>query len=422
MTKGIVGIQNIFGAGGIGQSAMIDLEMYKKASETVASAIEVVSISVGSNHTLAIIDGKVYAWGYNNYGQLGDGTTTTKNTPTLVNAVSGESSLFGKTPVAVSAGSLFSLCLCSDGTVHAWGANNVNQLGDGTTTQRTKPVAIATDGVLSGKSIKNISAGTAQGGCVDSNGVAYAWGDNTYNNLGDGTTTQRAKAVAVATDTSLNGLVVSKISMGYYGGHCVTTNGRCHGWGVNGDARIGDGTTTQRAKPVLVSNATSLSGKTVTDVSDRYDHTVFLCSDGTLHACGTQYSSGNLGDGATGTQNRPVAVATDGVLSGKIITKMCAGVNNGGNCVDSNGVAYGWGYGGGYTIGDGSNANRTKPVATATDTTLNGKTVVGISTNSECTIFICSDGTIHGCGSNTSSQIGDGTNSVRSKPVATTMP
>src|SRR5665213_1602411 len=93
----------------------------------------VVSIAAGASHSLALKnDGTVWAWGDNGAGELGDGTTTQRNTPLQVSGLTGV--------VAVAAGHFHSLAVKSDGTVWAWGDNNSGDLGDGTTTQRDTPV------------------------------------------------------------------------------------------------------------------------------------------------------------------------------------------------------------------------------------------------------------------------------------------
>ena len=82
------------------------------------------------------------AWGFNSYGQLGDNTTTSRPVPVVVNTAAGVSALFGKTAVAIAAGAEYSLALCADGTVAAWGYNYGGQLGDNTTMNRFVPVAV----------------------------------------------------------------------------------------------------------------------------------------------------------------------------------------------------------------------------------------------------------------------------------------
>ena len=98
-------------------------------------------IAAGGLHTVALkSDGTVWAWGYNGYGQLGDGTTTNRLTPVQVSSLSGVT--------AIAAGVYHTLALKSDGTVWAWGYNGDGRLGDGTTTNRTTPVQVSS---LSGR-------------------------------------------------------------------------------------------------------------------------------------------------------------------------------------------------------------------------------------------------------------------------------
>ncbi len=91
------------------------------------------TLTASAFHSLALkSDGTVWAWGWNGYGQLGDGTTTSRYTPVQVSGLTGV--------VAIAAGYYHSLALKSDGTVWAWGRNVYGQLGDGTTTSRYTPV------------------------------------------------------------------------------------------------------------------------------------------------------------------------------------------------------------------------------------------------------------------------------------------
>ena len=133
----------------------------------------IVSISAGYlRHNLAVkADGTVWAWGENDYGQLGDSTTMWRNLPVQVPG------LTGVVQVVVSWGS--SYALKSDGTVYAWGANYAGQLGDGTTTDRWTPVQVSG---LTG--VKAIAAGSLHGAVLKTDGTVWGWGDNEYSPLG----------------------------------------------------------------------------------------------------------------------------------------------------------------------------------------------------------------------------------------------
>ena len=140
---------------------------------------DVIRISAGYYHSLALkSDGTAWAWGDNDNGQLGDGTTDQRLTPVQVDT----SELF----VSISAGGFHSLALKADGTVWGWGNNDYGQLGDGTTDQRLTPVQTNTSEVFTA-----ISAGGFHSLALKSDGTAWAWGDNGNGQLGDGTTDQR---------------------------------------------------------------------------------------------------------------------------------------------------------------------------------------------------------------------------------------
>ena len=136
------------------------------------------TIAAGWHHTVAVkSDGTLWAWGYNFYGQLGDGTTINRNMPVQVSGG-------GNTWVGIAAGGYHTVALKSDGSLWAWGYNFPGQLGDGTTINRNMPVQVSRGG--------NTWVGIAAGGyhtvALKSDGTPWAWGLNNYGQLGDGTT------------------------------------------------------------------------------------------------------------------------------------------------------------------------------------------------------------------------------------------
>ena len=108
---------------------------YSKTPVQASGLTDVIAIACGAYHAVALRDdATVWAWGSNEYGQLGDGTTTDRNTPVEVSGLTNV--------IAISCGNRHSIALKSDGTVWAWGRNNKSQLGDGTTEDRYTPVKV----------------------------------------------------------------------------------------------------------------------------------------------------------------------------------------------------------------------------------------------------------------------------------------
>lgn len=188
---------NYYGQFGIGVNGGGDqpLGITTVAGEPTPSTIQqpvrvtnlsyVTAISSGLKHCMALkSDGTVWAWGDNEWGQLGNGTTTDRFVPTQVNNLSGI--------IAIAAGHYHSLALKSDGTVWAWGDNESGELGTGNTVNSYIPVKI---NELTG--IKAIAAGEAHSMALTSNGKVWTWGNNESGQTGNGTVGSRDNPAVV---------------------------------------------------------------------------------------------------------------------------------------------------------------------------------------------------------------------------------
>jgi hypothetical protein len=250
---------------------------------------KVTQIATSDHHSLALTsDGKVYGWGWNIQGQLGDGSTTNISIPVAVDMTG---VLAGKTATHVATSYYHSLALTSDGKVYGWGENNYGQLGDGSTTTRHTPTAVDMTGALAGKTVTRVAANSDHSLALTSDGKVYGWGYNNYGQLGDGLTTDNPVPTAVDMTGALAGKTVTQIAAGYYHSLALTSDGKVYSWGDNSYSQLGDGSTTTRHTPTAVDMTTFALGP--------YDFTVML--DG-------QYCT----DLSTGADNITTNFAPDG--------------------------------------------------------------------------------------------------------------
>ncbi|QIK63863.1 hypothetical protein G7068_12160 [Leucobacter viscericola] len=266
------------------------------------SGVKFTRITTGYNHTVAQgDDGNTYAWGLNASGQLGDGSNTDRNVPELVQASSQVKF------TQVEAGYNQTLAVGTDGNTYAWGQNSSGQLGDGTTTDRNVPGLVQTP---SGVAFTQIAAGGISALAVGDDGNTYAWGSNGYGQLGDGTTAQRIVPTPVQ---SPSGVTFTQISAGSYSSAALGDDGNAYGWGNNFYGRLGDGTSTQREVPTLAQLPSGVTFKRITAATD---FTTAVGADGNVYAWG-QYTYGRLGDGiATASRKVPGVVPTNDVVTG----------------------------------------------------------------------------------------------------------
>ncbi|MEV5571818.1 Ig-like domain repeat protein [Spirillospora sp. NPDC052269] len=269
--------------------------------------VTITQISAGSFQSMALTsDGRVLAWGQNNLGQLGDGTTITRPAPVLVALP------LDVTITQISSGSQHNLGLTSDGRVLSWGWNSSGQLGDGTTTQRLTPVPVA---LPPGVTIDQIDSGYYHNLALTSDGHVLGWGDNYYGAVGDGSTTQRNSPVPVALPP---GVTITQVSAGYYQSLALASNGQVLAWGYNEFGQLGDGTTTERLTPVPVALP---GGVTVTQISAGWGHSLALTSHGRVLGWGGN-DDGALGDGTTVNRYTPVFMEAP---PGHAVTEVSAG-------------------------------------------------------------------------------------------------
>jgi len=295
------------------------------------------AIVVGNHHSCALTDsGGLKCWGLNTSGQLGDGTTTQRNTPVDVSGLTSGVS-------AIAAGTTHTCALTTAGGLKCWGNNSLGQLGDGTYTAKYTPVDVS--GLTSGAS--TITAGYSHTCALTTVGGLKCWGWNVSGQLGDGTTTNRNTPVDVS------GLAsgVSAIAAGTYHTCALSTAGGLKCWGQNTSGQLGDGTNTARYTPVDVSGLAS----GVSAIAAGNYHTCALTTAGGLKCWGNN-SQYQLGDGTTTPRNTPTDVS--GLASGVSAnaagyTHTCALTTAGGlKCWGNN--TYG-------QLGDGTNTDRHTP-------------------------------------------------------------
>jgi alpha-tubulin suppressor-like RCC1 family protein len=360
-------------------------------SPTAASIAGVTAISAGGRHTCALFgNGSVKCWGGNGEGELGDGTNQDSSVPVAVTGL-------GSPVQAIDAGGDHTCALTSAGGVECWGLNSSGQLGDGTTHDRSVPVAVS--GLASG--VTAITAGANHTCALTDTGAVECWGFNLRGQVGVATNADTSTPLVVSgLDRSVQAIVA-----GDYHTCALMTSGAVYCWGADEASELGDGKTDDRSTPVAVAG---LAGG-VTAISAGYQHTCALTGAGGVECWGFYFLSLSR-NGASDESSTPVAIAgVDGgvvaISSGDYHT--CAVTGAGGvECWGSN--DYG-------QLGDGTSQSSSTAVAVAG--LASGVTAVS-GGDFEYTCALTNIGQVMCWGINDYGQLGDGTTESRLTPVA----
>ncbi len=384
----------------VGKSAGFKVRTFtpgQQPSVVVTADYEIVgSVAAGSKHGVALrADGPVSAWGMNDYGQIGDGTTTRRLSPVSVTG--------GLTNViAIAAGELHTVALKSDGSVWSWGYNGGGEgiLGAGIPdTSRTSPVQVITaSGPLTG--IVAIAAGQRHTIALKSDSTVWVWGFGYYGALGLGTNSSQNKAIQVP---GLTG--VTRIAAGGWSSFALQTGGGPVGnvwaWGLDDMGQLLDGTTTTRYSPVLTPAQATM-------VAAGVQHTFIAKPDGTIWGAGLN-DYGQLGIGNTTTPQVALVPALIGVAG---VTKISASSAHT-LALTAAGEVWAVGFNAFGPLGDGTVMNQSTPVRTV----LLRDTVDIAASNfahsiytpaNEFSVALTADGRIWTWGNNTYSGLGNG--------------
>ncbi|MEI7910890.1 MAG: cadherin-like beta sandwich domain-containing protein [Verrucomicrobiota bacterium] len=287
----------------------------------VLSGKTVVAISSGLYFSVALCsDGTLASWGNNAEGELGNNSLTNSSVPVAVNTAA---VLSGKTVVAIAAGFNHCLALCSDGTVAAWGYNGFGELGNGSGTNSSVPVLVSSAGVLSGKTVTALAGGQYHSLALCADGSVAAWGYNGYGQLGNNNGTTSSVPVAVTSSGVLSGKPVTAIAAGANHSLGLCADGSVAAWGQGKYGQLGNNSLTGSTVPVAVTGSGVLNGKAVTTLSAGQYHSIAQCADGSVAAWGYN-NVGQLGNNSLTYSGVPVAVSTTALGRGcRLVAAAC---------------------------------------------------------------------------------------------------
>jgi alpha-tubulin suppressor-like RCC1 family protein len=328
-------------------------------------------VSAGGNHNMLLSnDGKLWSWGTNGAGRLGDGTSILRRSPVEVINI--------ENVISVSAGYDRTIAITADGSLWGWGADDNGFLGIGSELPRlinnAEPVFIM------GNAAK-VSAGNQRTMAVTSNGELWGWGSNTGGRLGDGTEEDRTAPVFLMSD-------VAEVAVGQSHALVIRPDGGLYSWGLNTRGQLGinnpgvPDSEPRRVMDNVVYVSTNSNG----------EHTAVITSDGALWLWGKN-THGQIGDGTNEDRDTPVHIM-DNVIA------VSAGATHTAAITRDNQL---WVWGGNEhgQVGDGTDSNSYVPVFIKDE-------VVFISAGGRHTVALTADGGVWTWGSNAAGQLGDG--------------
>jgi alpha-tubulin suppressor-like RCC1 family protein len=363
----------------------------------------------GDSHTCAVtVNGKVKCWGWNVFGQLGDGSTIDSHVPVAVIGFTGSEE--STTAVRVSAGGLHSCAVLVNGTVKCWGDNASGQLGDGSTTPSTVPVLVSgITGQSRSSFAVNVTAGGGDTCALMANGTVKCWGYNVDGQLGDGSNSDSSTPVVVQ---GIDGSSPSKTAVTVHTTGPQTcalmADGTVMCWGRNNYGQLGDNSNTSSNVPVVVSGIDGLSASsTAVSVAAGGYHSCAAMADGSVQCWGSNLH-GALGDGQPMDSLVPVVVSgLDGSSASSSAVSVSAGSFH--SCaVLADGTSACWGWNMNGTLGDGSLADSSVPVWVSGLTGLSPASYVSVTSAGgyhSCALMV--DRSLQCWGYNVDGQLGD---------------
>ncbi|CAB4123042.1 Regulator of chromosome condensation, RCC1 [uncultured Caudovirales phage] len=377
-TTGALYTWGLNGSGQLGDGTTVS-----KSSPVHIGVLSYSAISAGAVHSMALqaTTGALYAWGNNSAGQLGNLSTVATSSPVHVGVLSYS---------AISAGGYHSMAILAGGTgaLYAWGNNSLGQLGDLTSVSKSSPIHV---GVLS---YSAISAGSYHSMAIlaGGTGALYTWGDNTYGEMGDGTTVAKLSPVHIGV------LSYSAISAGQSYSMGKISTGLIYAWGYNTNGQLGLGTTTTMSVPTVVGTSSwsfIASGSSSNSSAGIVNNTLYAWGDNTYSEVSPH------------GQSSPVHI---GLLSYSAIS---AGGDFSIALQATTGALYTWGYNTNGQLGDLTTVSKSSPIHVG----VLSYSAISAGNNQSMAILAGGTGALYTWGGNSNGQLGDGTVVAKSSPI-----
>ncbi|MDD3035364.1 MAG: hypothetical protein PHO93_00400 [Candidatus Saccharimonadaceae bacterium] len=329
---------------------------------TIDNSVILKRITVGSSYACAIsADNQTYCWGYNAWGQLGNGTKTVAKTAVKVDT---SGALGGKTIKSISAGLDHTCAIASDDQLYCWGDNGSGQLGNGSYESSTVPVAVNTAGALYDKTILSVAVGWANTCVLASDNGVYCWGYNVDGRLGNKTKSNSNLPIAV----DVTGVLKDKKIVAISDVCAIDSAGQAYCWGGNWEGQLGNGTKVDSAVPVAVDMTSQLSGKKFVSIDSGSGINCAVASDEVAYCWGSN-------DSLT-----PKTINNSGALRSRGVKSVATGIST--SCViASDDQVYCWGSNIRGGLGNNSKTDSVDPVAVDTSGVMNNKKIVSIASS-----------------------------------------
>jgi alpha-tubulin suppressor-like RCC1 family protein len=332
----------------------------------------VTQVAAGGGHGLVVTaGGQLYAFGSNEYGQLGSATNSGTNNPNPTPTVVGLPGEIG--PVTqVAAGSDHSLAVTASGQLYAFGFNYYGQLGRSANTSSGDPNPTPTVVTLPGEigPVTQVAAGANHSLAVTASGQLYAFGYNGYGGLGSATNSGTGNPSPTPTPVSLPGEIgpVTRVAAGGAHSLAVTASGQLYAFGLNGEGELGSATNTGTNNPNPTPALVRLPGEIgpVTQVAAGSNHSLAVTASGQLYAFGyNEY--GQLGTATNSGTNNPNPTPALVTLPGEIgpVTQVAAGIDHS-LAVTASGQLYAFGLNESGQLGSATNSGTVSPNPTPT--------------------------------------------------------
>lgn len=322
-----------------------------------------IDISITSNFTVALTeDHQVYAWGYNEYYQLGNGQIANRTIPTNITSYFNldESDYI----VEIETGYMHSLALTHLGKVYAWGDNEDGSLGTGDTDIYKTPVEITDNfDLLPSEQIVKIDCGNYHSAALTSLGRLFMWGDNSAGQLGTDEFGDTTLPIDITDVFSLNiDEVITTTALGGNHSLALTSEARVFSWGFNIVMQLGDGTNLNRTTPLDITDNFALGiDEEIIKIVGGNNHSGAVTNQGNVFTFGHN-SYGQLGDGTETNQGIPVKITNQfGLEIGETITDLFMGVTFS-SAITSNQRIFTWGLNETGQLGDESFLDSSTPI------------------------------------------------------------